>query len=266
MRLFYRDLGGPADGAAPLLVVLHGLYGSSRNWVGVGRGLARGFRVLALDLRNHGQSAHGAGMCYATLANDVAETLEALCSERRGERCPLHLMGHSLGGKTAMRLACSAPELVEHLWILDIAPREYHPDRAPLEAMLALDLSSARWRADAEAQMAESIDDPALRQFLLTNLVRKEEGYAWQLGLQEIAAAFEQLGANPLRAEERFTGPTDCIASATSGYVTAPDGVAIRRHFPAARIHVLEGVGHNVHVEGGERFLELVLGAREDPL
>jgi esterase len=111
--------------------------------------------------------------------------------------------------------------------------------------------------------MVATIGDAALRQFLLTNLVRTEKGFRWQLGLDEIGAAFADLGANPLHEDDRYRGQADCIMSGSSGYFRRDDESILQHHFPSARLHVLDGVGHNVHIEGGERFLELVLAGAD---
>lgn len=255
VELFVRDLGGAG---LPPLVVLHGLYGSSRNWVTAGRGLSEQFHVLALDLRNHGQSPHRHGMRYDALVEDVLTTLDGAGIDA------FTLMGHSLGGKVAMTLACRRPQRVDALWVLDIAPREYAPDTSLLDALLAVDLSAATRRADVEEQVAAAIPDRGLRLFLLTNLVRSPEGaaheYVWQADLEALREAMPEIRANPLAASDRYAGPTTFLVGGRSGYVREADRDAILRHFPRARIVELGGVGHNVHAEDPERFLSAVLG------
>ncbi|HVS15517.1 MAG TPA: alpha/beta fold hydrolase [Thermoanaerobaculia bacterium] len=252
VELFVRDLGG--EGRSPL-VILHGLYGSSRNWVTVGRALADRFHVLAADLRNHGQSPHRADMRYPALVADVLAALDRLGLERT------ELMGHSLGGKVAMALACRAGERVRRLYVLDIAPREYAPDAALLDALLAVDLTGVERRGEVDERLADAIPDRELRMFLLTNLVRAGGRYTWQIDLRALRDAVPDIRANPLRADDRFAGPTLFLAGGRSGYVTADDRPAIERHFPRARLAWLEGVGHNVHTEGGDAFVRAVFAA-----
>ena len=271
VELHVRDLGGSGR---PSLVVLHGLYGSSRNWVTAGRALSERYHVVALDLRNHGQSPQRAGMAYEELAGDVLATLD------RAGIDDVAIMGHSLGGKVAMALACRHPERVRELFVLDIAPREYAPDTSLLDALLAVDLSAVTRRAEAEEQLVDAIPDRGLRLFLLTNLVRgsgsersdsserpdesdqpgeSDQDYVWQSDLEALRAGMNEIRANPLSPADRFDGPTTFIVGSRSRYVTERDRGAILEHFPKAQIVELEGVGHDVHTEGGEAFLDAVL-------
>jgi esterase len=254
VELFVRDLGGEGQ---PPLVVLHGLYGSSRNWVTVGRALADHFHVLAVDLRNHGQSPHHPDMRYAALVSDVLATVDRLGLPR------VHLMGHSLGGKVAMALACAAGERVRRLFVLDIAPRVYAADTSLLDALLAVDLGGVSRRGEVDEQLAGVIRDPGLRAFLLTNLVHAGGRYDWQIDLRALRAGMPDIRDNPLREGDRFDGPSLFLAGGLSRYVTEKDRPAILRHFPRARIEWLAGAGHNVHTDGGDDFLRAVFEAVE---
>ena len=173
LTLAVRELGG----AGAPLVVLHGLLGSARNWQSAGVALAaRGHRVLAPDLRNHGVSPWGDDCSYAALAGDVVACLERLALG------PVHLVGHSMGGKAAMRLAVARPDLVARLTIVDIAPRAY-ADRVRVEfaAMNALDLAAVTSRKDAEARLAAQVPEWGMRQFILTNLGQDPAGrWRWR--------------------------------------------------------------------------------------
>lgn len=250
MGLSVLDLGGEGH---PPLIVLHGFLGSSRNWTGTGRSLAERFHVRALDLPNHGSSPALEPAGYDQMVLAVLETLDRLQLDK------VHLMGHSLGGKVAMRTACRHPERIEHLYVLDIAPRQYPLDLRALDAMQALDLDRVTQRKDAEMQMAEHISSPALRLFLLTNLVRTEEGgYRWQVDLDLLRRQLPVWLEAPLAAGDRFDGATTVITGAESRYVVEGDAELTRRYFPLARFHVLAGSGHNVHIEGGEDFLRAV--------
>ena len=247
MELHVRILG---DG--PPLVLLHGLFGSNENLGGVARALADRFTVYGLDLRNHGRSPHGRRMDYATMANDVRETLDAHALDRPA------LLGHSLGGKTAMELALTAPDRVERLVVVDIAPIAY--DRRhdqELEALHALDLSSLRSRGDADRALAGDIPNKAIRQFLLKNLVRGDDGFEWRMPLETIYAEYEHIAAAPAAAGP-YDGPAMFVRGGDSDYLPRDAEPAIRKRFPEARIETVPGAAHWVHVDAPEAFLEIV--------
>jgi len=179
LPLIVRELGG----AGAPLVVLHGLLGSSRNWQSAGVALAeRGHRVLAPDLRNHGSSPWGDDCSYAALSADVVAMLDRLALG------PVHLVGHSMGGKAAMRLVMDRPDLVARLTVVDIAPRAYS-DRVRVEfaAMSALDLSAVKSRKDAEEKLAAQVSEWGMRQFILTNLGQDAEGrWRWTVNREAL--------------------------------------------------------------------------------
>jgi len=251
--LAHRDFGGVGR---PSLVVLHGLLGSSRNWATAGRRLAEHFHVSALDLRNHGDSPHAAGMDFADLAADVVAWLD----DRGLERA--HLMGHSLGGKVAMRLACDHPERLALLWILDIAPRDYRAAPEILDAMAALDVARLERRGEAQEALAVTIPDLGTRLFVLTNLVRAPggDGFRWQVNLDELRRERKAMSQSPLEPGEIYSGPTQLVAGELSPYVKESDDELLRSHFPAIDIRRLEGVGHNVHTDGAGAFVDTVVG------
>jgi pimeloyl-ACP methyl ester carboxylesterase len=255
MLLYVRELGG--DG--PPLVILHGLYGSSRNWATAGKLLAARFRVVALDLRNHGESPHAPEMTYPLLAADVVETLEHLGLDR------VVLLGHSLGGKTAMRLACAAPARVQHLLVADIAPKPYIVDPTPVQAMLGVSLDGVTRRAEVEEKVMRSVDDAALVRFLTTNLERTDGGFAWRIDLAAIQRSLPALGASPVGEGDLFDGPVDFFAGGRSPYFAPTDLAAARRYFPRARAHVFAGSGHDVHVDARDEFVAALLAATAEP-
>jgi len=248
LALYHRDLGGSGE---PPIVLLHGLLGSSRNWQTAGRELAAGRRVYALDLRNHGLSPHAPGMSYAAMAADVVAWLDA------NGVGPVHLVGHSMGGKVAMLLACRSPARVARLAVVDIAPRDYHwPERRrEFAAMNGLDLAAIRSRADAEARLEPLVPGWADRKFLTTNLERVGQGWKWLVDLPAITAALPELQRDPLGPADRFDGPALFIAGGNSGYVRPADHGAIAAHFPSARIVVIPGAGHNPHMEAREALV-----------
>lgn len=237
------------------MLVLHGMLGSSRNWQTAGRDLTAHWHVFALDARNHGRSPHDAAMNYDVLAQDVADWMQAQGMPRAT------VVGHSMGGKAVMLLACRRPELVERLVVVDIAPKDYFwvAHRGEFAAMNELDLSSLTSRAEAEMRFEARVPSLGMRKFLTTNLERDEAGrWRWIVNLPALTEALPVLEKNSLRDNDRYTGPTVFIAGGRSQYVQPTDHEAIRRHFPAAGIEVIPESGHNPHMETRERFVELV--------
>jgi esterase len=240
------------------MLVLHGMLGSSRNWQTTGKDLATHWRVFALDARNHGRSPHDPAMNYDVLAGDVADWMEAQGLPRAT------IVGHSMGGKTAMLLAARRPDLVERLVVVDIAPKDYFwvAHRGEFAAMNELDLASLTSRSEAELRFEARVPSLGMRKFLTTNLDRDETGrWRWVVNLPALTEALPSLERNSLHAGDHYEGPTLFIAGGRSQYVQLGDHEAIRRHFPSARIEVIPESGHNPHMEARERFVELVRGA-----
>lgn len=260
MLLHTVSLGEAADGRPPVLL-LHGLFGSARNWGQHQKALAaEGRQVLALDLRNHGESPHGPVPSYGALAGDVAETLAA----RGIHRC--RLIGHSMGGKVAMALALTAPEMVERLVIADIAPRAYaHRNDRLIAAMRALTPTPGMTRAEASAALAADIPDAMIRSFLLLNLrLGTAQPNGWRIGLDELAEGIGVLeGWQPIAGT--YPGPALSIAGGRSHYVTEDGRAALRALFPALRFEVLPDAGHWLHVDDPRGFLAAVSRFLETP-
>ncbi len=249
MELAINDL--PGQGRP--LVILHGLLGSGRNWLGPARKLnASGRRVVMADLRNHGRSPWGRPMTYPAMAEDVAELILRL------DAGPVDLLGHSMGGKTAMNLALRRPELVARLVVVDIAPVAYgHRSFADhIGAMRALDLGSIRRRGDADTLMAGDVEDVGMRSFLLQNLGSDGQGgFRWRVDLDLLASALPDLvGWNDPPEATPYEGPTLALRGALSPYVTGEGEAALRRLFPSARIESIPEAGHWPHVEAAEPF------------
>jgi esterase len=239
-----------AGEGAPV-VILHGLFGAARNFGAVQRAMAPRFRVIALDLRNHGDSPHEADMRYPTLATDVRDTLQALGIETAA------VIGHSMGGKAAMAMALRWPELVGRLLVSDIAPVAYqHGNTAFTSAMQAIPLAPGLTRRQADAALAEAVPEQGLRAFLLQNL-RLGAGPGWRIGLQEIAAAIPDL-EDWIDLPGIYQGPALFVTGANSDYVLREHRPIIRAQFPGARFVAIKDAGHWVHADNPSGFLSVV--------
>ncbi len=240
-------------GTGPAVAILHGLFGEARNFATVQRRLADQYRVLALDLRNHGESPHAPGMDYGALAADVHETLAAVAA------LPVALIGHSMGGKVAMRLALDVPGAIRRLAVCDIAPVRYPPrdHRALIAALRALPLTPGLTRSAADAALAPAVADRALRQFLLHSL-RCGPAPRWRLGLAEIARAMDEIEDWWALPDAHYDGPTLFLTGARSDYVRPEHRATIRALFPHARFAALRHAGHWLHVDDPTGFLAAI--------
>ncbi|MGF1660710.1 MAG: alpha/beta fold hydrolase [Rubrimonas sp.] len=255
MRLAHDIFDGPAD-ATPL-VIAHGLFGSARNWRGLAARLAERRRVISVDLRNHGDSPRDARGDYPAMADDLAETIRAEAGGASGGRA--HLLGHSMGGKAAMTLALTRPELLDRLIVADIAPVAYdHAHGDYIAAMRAVDLRRVARRSDAEPMLAEAVPSPGLRAFLLTNLAFEDGRARWRPDLDAIAANMEALLGFPEGLAASHSGPTLFLAGAASDYLAPARRAAAAARFPAAQFVVVEGAGHWLHADRPETVLEAV--------
>jgi esterase len=239
-------------GSGPPVLILHGLFGSAGNWAGVARALGERFRVLSLDLRNHGASPWDDRMDYPAMAEDVAQFI---ATRQLGSAA---VIGHSLGGKVAMTLALSEPRLVERLVVVDIAPVPRPPTHLALvEAMRGLDLARVTRRAAADALLQPRVPDDAERAFLLQNLVFGADGPRWRINLDAIAAGMDDMAGFPAAATP-YLNPVLVIRGALSTYVRERDLPAFQRLFPAYRLVTIDGAGHWLHAERPQQFLAAV--------
>ena len=240
-------------GDGPPLVLLHGLFGRAQNFGMVTRQLAKHHRILALDLRNHGASAHAKGMSYAAMADDVLETLAA------AKFRPANVLGHSMGGKVAMMLALQHPEAVTRLLVADIAPVAYaHHNQAVARAMLALEMRPGLTRAEALDALAAGVPEAGIRAFLLQNL---EFGQAprWRIGLENIADGIADIEGWPALGPDRaYEGPTLFLGGARADYILPTGDAAIRRYFPEACIEMIADAGHWLHADQPVAFAAAV--------
>ncbi len=233
-----EDHGGDTGGDRPPLLVVHGLFGSGRNWGAVARRLAADRRVRTVDMRNHGASPRTESHSYAGMAEDLAGAIDD----------GWDVVGHSMGGKAAMALALTRPERVRRLVVADIAPVAYDHSQAHLiEAMKALDLSAIETRADADAALAEHVDEPGVRAFLLQSLdVRKGR---WMLNLDTLGREMDAITGWPGDMGGTFERPALFLSGAESDYVTDAAREPIGRLFPKARFAAIPGAGHWLHAE-----------------
>jgi esterase len=231
-------------GDGPPLVILHGLFGSARNWTSIGKALADDYRVIAVDMPNHGSSPWQDDVSYTAMAQTVGSFLQG---EGLGSA---PVLGHSMGGKTAMALALMQPELIGRLFVLDIAPVTYdHDNNLYIKAMEAVDLDNLTGRGDADDTLAEWVDDPNLRGFFLLNLVRDGDGYAWQINLPALKAGLSDLHSFPDFTGQSYGGPALFVGGEKSDYILAAHHGLIGQLFPASHIQSIPGAGHWVHAE-----------------
>ena len=237
--------------SAPPLLIAHGLFGSARNWGVIARRLSDRREVLAVDMRNHGDSPRFPTQSYADMAADLAGVIAA-----HGGRADV--LGHSMGGKAAMMLALTEGAMVNRLVVADIAPVAYsHDQTRHITAMRALDLSGLTSRAEADARLAAAVTDPALRAFFLQSLDLKATPPGWRINLDVLEAEMPKIIGWP-QVAGHFDGPTLFLSGALSHYVLPDYREAIRTLFPGARFAKLPGAGHWLHAEKPRAFEETV--------
>lgn len=251
VSLHYETLGKSGN---PPLIILHGLLGSSRNWLSVGKLLAENFDVFLLDLRNHGSSPHTDTMDY----NEMVEDLLHWVDEKKLDT--FYLLGHSLGGKVAMVFACRFPERVRALIVEDIAPKEYKLRYADeFQAMNDLSLKDVKNRTDADKAMEAKIPDWTWRQFILTNLKHTpDKHFHWQINLPTLTQWLPQIMQNPIKNSDQYLGHTLFLRGETSDYITDDDYQTIYQHFPKASIITIPHTGHNIHIENTPRLIDVL--------
>ncbi|SIT86987.1 alpha/beta fold hydrolase [Pontibaca methylaminivorans] len=239
--------GEPSERAP--LVIAHGLFGSARNWGVIARRLSDRRQVLALDMRNHGDSPWHNDHSYADMAADMAEVIALRCADQGGRA---DVLGHSMGGKAAMMLALTRPDLLRRLVVADIAPVAYgHSQIHNIEAMRGVDLSRVERRTDAAAQLAEAGIGRQLQSFFTQSLDLRER--RWRFNLDALAAAMPQILGFPA-LDAHWDGPALFIAGEHSDYILPEHRPLIRRLFPGARIVRLHEAGHWLHADQPRAF------------
>jgi pimeloyl-ACP methyl ester carboxylesterase len=234
------------------VALLHGLFGRAANFGAIQKRLAATRRVIALDLRNHGDSPHAPSMTYAAMAEDVLETLRAL------RALPCAVVGHSMGGKVAMAAALEAPAAISRLVVADIAPVRYRTGfRDYADAMRAIPLQPGLTRAQADAALAPVVEDARVRGFLLQSL-RVGAAPGWRIGLAQIAAGLADIEDWVAPEDTRYAGPALFLGGDRSDYIREEYRPAIRLLFPAARFATLRDAGHWLHADNPDGFLAVV--------
>lgn len=247
----------------PRFAFLHGLFGRGRNWAGIAQALAdTGRASVLIDLPNHGRSHWTDRFDYPSMAAEVADEIEL----RLGSAASLILVGHSMGGKVAMLTALSRPALVSGLAVIDIAPGPSGQvgTFAPLiSAMRAVDLTSLRSRADAEAAMIAAVPEEHVRLFLLQNL-RRRPRWHWQPHLDLLDSALAEVAGWPDVGTASYPGPVRWITGERSTYVRTADEPEMRRLFPATRRVVVPDAGHWVHADDPEAVISALLDLADE--
>lgn len=248
MELNYKSFG---EGYP--IIILHGLFGTLDNWQTIAKKLAANYSVYIIDQRNHGRSPHDNVFNYAVMADDLQAFMESQWIYEA------HIIGHSMGGKTAMQFALTYPDLVNQLVVVDIAPKAYEGGhQAIFDALFSLDLSVIRNRKQADAALLEQVPDFGVRQFLLKNLTNdKKGGYKWKMNLPVIYQNYKQILA-AITSEETFDQPTLFIRGGNSDYIDDKDISQIKSFFPIAELATVKEAGHWVHAVAPTALLTLV--------
>jgi esterase len=252
MKLFFREYKPAQDTGKQPIVILHGLFGSSDNWLTQAKIFSSGHTVYTVDQRNHGQSPHDDGFDYKLMVEDLLTFFEDQNLK------DVVLIGHSMGGKTVMNFALAHPEKVGKLVVVDIAPRPYDLEHyVILEGLNALKITELTSRNEADEQLAQYVPDAGTRQFLLKNLQRKAEGgFIWKINLPVLTEKLSNIGV-ALLFDGKFEKPSLFIRGAHSKYVLDSDWATIQEIFPASELETMD-TGHWVQAEKPQEFVELV--------
>lgn len=254
--LNYMEMGPEQASDSLPLVVIHGLLGSADNWRTHVKAWQQNRRVIAVDLRNHGRSPHVDGMTYSEMTHDVLALMDHLSIDQA------HVLGHSMGGKVAISLACLAPERVASLVVADIAPVAYqHGHDDVFAALQEVEKGKPANRRDADALLAKHVDSRPVRLFLATNLERSSDKEAphmsLRVGLAQIMQGYPDVIAAPA-GEPAYEGPSLVLRGADSDYVSDERIPAVKEWLPKARIVTLKEAGHWLHADQPQAFQQAV--------
>ncbi|MDP4227887.1 MAG: alpha/beta fold hydrolase [Bacteroidota bacterium] len=262
MNLFFREFG---EGLP--VIILHGLYGSSDNWLSLGKIMAENYHVYLLDQRNHGKSPHSKIHTYNAMQDDLLEFMDSKKLDK------VNLIGHSMGGKTAMYFAIMHPERTASLTVVDIAPRSYQSLNRfsensifhlnVLNALLSIQPEKIKARHEAAEILSQTIKEERVVNFLLKNLkYKKERGFYWSINLDALAQNLPNIlgGIKEDILEKGFNqSPVMFIKGGNSSYIGEADLPLIKKVFPSAEIEIIPGASHWVHAEKPKEFLNYVL-------
>lgn len=248
MKLFYREYGHGQP-----VIIMHGIFGSSDNWLTQAKLLSPHYHVYTIDLRNHGQSPHSDEFSYPVMVEDLREFVD-----EHGLRDAI-ILGHSMGGKVAMNFALAYPDKLQKLIVVDIAPKPYNLEHyVILDGLKAIPIETVASRNEADEVLATYVPEPDVRQFLLKNLQRKTEGgFTWKLNLPVIDKNLSNIGLD-LQYPGKFEKPTLFIRGGRSKYITDADMKRIREVFPKAELATLD-TGHWVQAEKPQEFVGEVM-------
>jgi len=243
--LSYTDIGTASH--LPTLLIVHGLFGSARNWGAIAKRLSSDRRVISVDMRNHGMSFRDDQHGYPEMADDLAKVAAEVGA-------PVDVVGHSMGGKAAMQLALTHPDTVHRLIVADIAPVAYGHSQAHLtQAMRALDLEGIDTRGEADRRLAATVDEAGVRAFLLQSLDLKAAPPVWRLNIDVLEREMDRITGWP-GTEGTFTGPTLFLSGAASDYVQPEHRATIKSLFPNAKFAKIPDAGHWLHADKPREF------------
>jgi pimeloyl-ACP methyl ester carboxylesterase len=242
------------SGSGPTLIILHGLFGMLDNWKTIAKGLEMSFTVYLVDQRNHGKSPHTPEHSYQLMALDLKEFMQ------QQNISDAIIMGHSMGGKTAMQFALTYPEMVNRLIVVDMGIKRYESGHDHVfDAIHAVDLNKVHSRNDAEKMLIEFIPTAGTRQFILKNLTRNPNGtYQWKFNPEALTNNFESEILASIKTKNAFNKPTLFIRGERSQYILNEDWDSIQKIFPNAELITITEAGHWAHADQPEKLLEAV--------
>jgi pimeloyl-ACP methyl ester carboxylesterase len=236
------------------LIILHGLFGSLDNWHTLSKKFAETYQVFSLDQRNHGRSPHTDEFNYQILAQDLYDFMQ------QQNLTNAYILGHSMGGKTAMQFAFTYPEKVRKLIVADIAPKSYPPGHLQLiETLCTIDLKSFSHRKEIDNSLAEKVPDFAVRQFILKNIYLNDEGiFSWKMNLNGIKKNYPELN-KAITTDKPFSKETLFVRGEKSPYIQNSDLELINSLFTNAKLITIPKAGHWVHAEAPTEFYEILV-------
>lgn len=247
------DLNFKEFGNGDPVIILHGLFGTSDNWQTLAKQLADDYTVFIVDQRNHGRSPHDNEFNYQVMADDLDYFMRDKWID------DARIVGHSMGGKTAMQFALMYPERVSQLAVVDIGVQQYVGGHEEiLDALLSLELDKVESRKDADAKIGATIKEYGVRQFLLKNLTRnKAGGYEWKMNLPVIFKNYQNI-LNAIESDKTFEKPTHFIKGENSKYLNLAAVEDIKKLFPSATFEEVKAVGHWIHAEAPADTLRIL--------